>query len=325
MLRVVPLRKTHRYSNFLRISGIFVYPVFAICYGPRMRVSLPFLLSVFCLFFGSSCVRTSTVVKVKKDGTGTIVSRYFFSPQMLAMIDQLGGIAGAQGGAEGGPNLGMIREMATPDEESLRKDAVHFGEGVRYSKHDPGKDEDGWEGYSVVYEFDDIRKVRIDQNSVPGKAKEFVESSGEELKADKGGELSFALDGDLLTVKTSFASAGMNGLIDGKQFDQAREMGMAPSEAVKMAAGMAEGMRIGLFLRADGGIAETTAEHVKGDLIILSDADIAKVLPDPDFGAFIDKAAEHPEGVTAESVKALFKSIEAMTIESADQITVKFK
>ena len=273
----------------------------------------------------SSCVRTSTVIRVKKDGTGSITSRHFLSPQVLAMIDQLGGLGGALEGAEGGPNLGMIREMMSPDEESLRADAAGFGEGVHYSTHDPGKDEDGWEGYSVVYEFDDIRKVRIDQNSVPGKAKEFVESSGEELKANKGGELTFTLDGDLLTVKTSFASAGMNGLVDGKQFAQAKEMGMAPSEAVKMAAGMAEGMRIGLFLKADGGIAETSAEHVTGDLIILSDADIAKVLPDPDFGEFIDKAAENQAGVTPESVKALFKKIEAMTIESADQFTVKLK
>ena len=71
---------------------------------------------------------------------------------------------------------------------------------------------------------------------------------------------------------------------------------MPPSEAMKMAAGMTEGMRIGYFLRADDGIAETNAEHVTGDLIILSDADIAKVLVDPDFGAFIDKAAADPEG-----------------------------
>lgn len=290
-----------------------------------MRVLSLVFLAVFSVVFGSSCVRTSTVVRVKKDGTGSIVSRYFFSPQMLAMVDQLGALGGALEGAEGGPNLGLIRDMATPDEESLRGDAANFGEGVRYAKHDPGKDEDGWEGYSVVYEFDDIRKVRIDQNSVPGKAKEFVESSGEELKAEKGGELTFALEGDLLTVNTSFANAGMNGVIDGKQFAQAKEMGMAPSEAVKLAAGMAAGMRVGFFLRADGGIAETTAEHVTGDLIILSDADISKVLPDPDFGAFIDKAAENPAGVTPESVKALFKKIEAMTIESADQITVKLK
>ncbi len=283
------------------------------------------LLSLFCLVAATSCVRVSTVVRVKKDGTGSIVSRYYFSPNTLALVDQLGALGGALEGVKGGPDLVMIREMAAPNEESLRKDAANFGEGVRYAKHEAGKDEEGWEGYSVIYEFDDIRKVRISQDSVPGKAKEFVESSGEGVELEKAGDLTFALEGDLLTVKSNFAAAGMEGFIDDEQIKQARELGVPPSEAIKMAAGMTEGMRIGFFLRADEVIVETTAEHVTGDLIILSDADIAGVLNDPDFGAFIDKGAETPEEVTADSVKALFKKLEAMTVESADEITVKLK
>lgn len=284
------------------------------------------LVGVFSLAF-TSCVRTSTVVRVKKDGTGSIVSRYYFSPQMLAMIKQLEGLGGALEGAGGGggPDLGLIGEMAAPDEESLREDAANYGEGVRYAKHEPGKDDEGWEGYVVTYDFDDIRKVRIDQNSVPGKAREFVESSGEEIKANEGGSLTFALEGDILTVKTSFAKAGLEGMIDDEQLKQAKEMGMTPSQSMKMAAGMAEGMRAGVFLRADGGIAETTAAHVAGDLIILSDADVAKIMNDPDFGEFIDKAAVDPKIVTVDSVKELFKKLEGMTVETADEITVKLK
>jgi hypothetical protein len=290
------------------------------------RTNFLLLVGLFSLIF-TSCVRTSTVVKVKKDGTGSLVSRYYFSPQMLAMIKQLEGLGGALEGAAGagGPDLGLIGDMATPDEESLRKDAANYGEGVHYLKHEPGKDDEGWEGYSVTYDFDDIRKVRIDQNSVPGKAREFVESSGEEIKAEKGGSLTFALEGDVLTVKTSFAKAGLEGMIDEDKLKQAKEMGMTPSQSMKMAAGMAEGMRAGVFLRADGGIAETTAAHVTGDLITLSDADVAKVLNDPDFGEFIDKAAVDPKLVTVEAVKELFGKLEAMTVETADAITVKFK
>lgn len=290
-----------------------------------MRVFSLITLCLACLVASTSCVRVSTVVRVKKDGTGSIVSRYYFSPNTLALVDQLGALGGALEGIKGGPDLGMIREMSAPNEESLREDASNFGAGVRYSKHEAGTDEDGWEGYSVVYEFDDIRKVRISQESVPGKAKEFVESSGDGVELEKAGDLTFAMEGDTLTVKSNFAAAGMDGFIADEQIKQARELGVPPSEAIKMAAGMTEGMRIGFFLRADGGIAETTAEHVTGDLIILSDADIAGVLNDADFGEFIDKGAENPEGVTAESVKALFKKLEAMTVESADEITVKLK
>ncbi len=269
-------------------------------------------------------MRTSTVVSVKKDGTGTIVSRYYFSPQMLAMIDQLSGMQ-AQGGAGPAGNLGMIADMAKPDKEELEADASHFGEGVRYAKHESGKDDEGWEGYTVVYEFDDVTKIQIDQNSVPGKAKEFVEASGEDIDAEKGGKLTFDLKGDTLTIFSTFAKAGMGNMIDQEKLDQAKAMNMTPSQAMLMSAGMAQGMRVGFFVRAEEGIVETDATHVTGNLIILSDADIAKVMQDPDFGAFLDSSVEDPDVVTPENVKALFKEIEAMTIELSEEITVKLK
>jgi hypothetical protein len=298
-----------------------------------MRSLLVLCLAAFTLCFSTSCLRTSTVVRVKKDGTGSIIARYYLSPEMLAMLDQLGQLGGAlgqlggaaEGAAAAGPDLGLIRELAKPDEESLKADAAGYGEAVRYASHEPGKDEDGWVGYTVAYEFDDIRKVRIDQTSIPGKAKEFVASAGEELKKDEGGSISFALEGDVLTVKSTFAKDGMDGFIDQKQLDQAKEMGMNPSEALKMSAGMMQGMRIGYFVRAEDGIAETNADHATGDLIILSDADLGKVLLDPDLGALIDKAAADPKAVTPEAAKEMMLKLEAMTIESKDEITVKLK
>lgn len=289
--------------------------------------TIPHLIAALVLLFSAtSCVRTSTVVKVAEDGTGSIVARYYFSPEMLAMVEQLGGAAGALGeaGAQGA-NLGMLGEMAKPDEESLAADAANYGEGVTYSKHEAGKDDDGWEGYTVEYTFEDVRKVRIDQNSVPGKAKEFVEASGEEIEADKGSKITFGLEGKTLTIKNEIGENSLDQMFDEKQMQQAKQMGMKPSQAMQMAAGMTQGMRVGFFVRADGQIAETNAEHATGNLIILSDADVPQVMQDPDFAAFVDEAAENPESVTAESVKELFKKIEAMTIELQEEVTVEFE
>lgn len=295
-----------------------------------MRPLALILAAVLILLGNTSCLRNSTVVKVKKDGSGSIVSRYHFSPQMLAMLEQLEALGGAFGGIEGanaagGPNLGLLKELAKPEEESLRKDAANFGEGVRYANHEAGKDEDGWEGYTVVYDFDDIRKVRIDQSSVPGKAKEFVKSAGEEIKPGEGGGITFALEGDVLTVSTNFGEKGLEGVIDQKQLDQAKQAGIAPSEMMKMSAGMTQGMRVGFFLRAEGGIAETDASHVEGDLITISDADVSKMMADPDFAAFVDKAAADPKSITKESAKELVGKIEAMTVETKETFTVKLK
>ena len=68
-----------------------------------MRSFLVLSLAAFTLCFSTSCLRTSTVVRVKKDGAGSIIARYYFSPEMLAMLDQLdqlGGALGQLGGAD---------------------------------------------------------------------------------------------------------------------------------------------------------------------------------------------------------------------------------
>lgn len=293
--------------------------------------TLILLLAAAVLLCSTSCLRTSSVVRVKKDGTGTITSRYYFSPEMLAMLEQLSKLGDALGGVQGGqapaggPDMALLQDLAKPDEASLKEDAAGFGEGVRYAKHEAGKDEDGWEGYSVVYEFDDIRKVRIDQQSMPGKAKEFAKSAAEDAKPAETGSITFDLKGDVLTIKSDFAKAGMGDVVNQEQLDQAKQMGMKPSESIKMAAGMTQGMRVGYFVALDGGIAETNAEHVTGDLITLSDADISKVLNDPDLGTFIDKVAADPKAVTPEQQKEFLKKLEAMTIETKEEVTAKWK
>jgi hypothetical protein len=282
---------------------------------------------VFLGFTASSCIRTSTMVEVGKDGKGEIISRYYFSPQVKAMVEQMENAAAAGLGGEGGigiPDFSLVRDLMDPTREDLESDASKFGEGVSYQSHEKGKDEEGWEGYSVVYAFEDIGKVKIDQNSVPAKAKEFVESSGQDLNAKKGGSLTFRLEGDTLTIHSTLAEGSMEGLVDQDQMDQAREMGIKPSQAMQMAAAAMQGMRAGFFLRSRDGIAETTAEHSNGNLIILSDAEVSKVMEDPDFVTFIDKVGENPEVLTRESVKELFGKLEAMTVELSETVTLKF-
>jgi len=263
------------------------------------------------------------MVKVKKDGSGEIIARYYFSPDVINLARQLE-VVGDQGPV-GGPDLGMIQEIVTPDRESLEGDAANFGEGVRYARHEVGNDSDGWRGYNVLYEFDDIRRVRIDQNSVPGKAKEFVRASGQDLDPERGGRLTFDLEGDQLTIHSSLADAGFGELIDRDQLDQARRMGMKPADALRMASDTATGMRAGFYVRIEDGIAETNASHVTGDLIIMSDADVDKVFRDPEFISFVKRAAEDPESVRGEEVKDLFEDVEAMTMEPADEVTVTFR
>lgn len=290
-----------------------------------MKFRFVILVGVLFLFAGTSCVRTSTVVKVERDGSGEIISRYYFSPEVTALLDQIEVMGAQAGAAMQGANFGLIREIMNPEEDSLVADADDYGEGVSYLRHETGKDTEGWNGYVVAYAFDDIRKVVIDQKTLPGKAREFIEASGHNLEEQKGGSLQFGLEGDLLTIRSSLADGNVKEIVNGEQLAKAKEMGMKPSEAIRMAATTTQGMRAGFFVRIAPGIAETNAEHTTGDLIIMSDAEISKVLRDPDFGAFVDTAMENPEDVDMEAVKELFQKLEGMTVEPADEVTVRFQ
>lgn len=287
---------------------------------------LAFFFGLIALtWLNTSCLRTSTVVEVGKDGTGEIVARYYFSPQVSAMIAQMEVLGGGGAGIEGLPDFSLLKEVLEPKVEDLQSDAANFGEGVAYASHEKGADEDGWQGYSVVYRFEDISKVKIDQNSAPTKAQQFVESSGQKLPEKEGGNLTFSMEGNTLTIHSSLAEGNMENLVDKEQLRMARESGVNAAEAIQAASAMMEGMRAGFFVRARDPIASTSAEHSTGNLIIMSEAEVAKVMQDEDFIAFLKKYSEDPEILTAEAVKELFGKIEAMTIELAETVEIEFE
>lgn len=289
-----------------------------------MRFGFRWLLFLFVVLPTVSCVRTSTVVKIERDGSGEIISRYHFSPQVTAFLEQFEAMGPQAGIPMEAANLHLIREIVTPEEEPLAADAANYGEGVVYARHEIGKDSEGWEGYVVVYDFEDVRKVVIDQDSLPGKIKEFVEATGQPMDRNKGGSLRFDLEGDLLTIHSGLADGNVREIVDVDQLAKAREMGMKPSEAILASAETTRGMRSGVFVRVAPGIKETNAAHATGDLIIMSDAEISKVLRDPDFLEYVDESTENPEGIDLEGVKELFSKIEGMTVELAEEITVRF-
>ena len=129
-----------------------------------MKKCLHVLVAILVVAFSSSCIRSNTIVQVKKDGTGSILVRYHFSPQMLAMVEQLGALGSISlGGDKGvqGPNFAHLGSLAKPSQESLEADAANYGDGVSYLRHETGPDDGAWPGYTVEYAFSDIRTVRV--------------------------------------------------------------------------------------------------------------------------------------------------------------------
>ena len=229
-------------------------------------------IAVFTL---SSCLQSSTVIRVKPDGSGAIFARYFFSPQMTAM---LGGLAGGLGDlGEGvtvdGPDVDP-NKIFKPTKEDLEKDAASYGEGVRYAKHETAKNSEGWEGWLVVYEFDDINKVKFDPNDPPGPLKE-LENMDPDAAAEakenisEDSTMSFSMADGVLTVNTGVSKDSVGKIAEsGGADDMLGPDGKIPPEAaaqMQMAAGMMQGARMGVFLRADGSIAENQCHSRQRD------------------------------------------------------------
>jgi hypothetical protein len=114
-------------------------------------------IAVFAVL-ASGCLRSTTVISLKPDGSGTVVQETGVTPQALAMLQGLAGGATAEG------------KSAPPQlfgEEQARKAADAMG--VQFISGEPFKTAQV-EGYRARFAFDDVRKVRMKMNQDPTKS-----------------------------------------------------------------------------------------------------------------------------------------------------------
>ncbi|MDB4617450.1 hypothetical protein OAE25_02190 [Verrucomicrobiales bacterium] len=293
-----------------------------------MKTVFRFLTLAACSVLFTSCIQHSTVLRLEKDGSGEIFVRNYFSPSIAAMAGGLGGALGGEGEGAGEVTINGSADPAKVDVDQAKADAANYGEGVRYVRHEEGKNKEQWDGHLIVYEFDDINKVVLDANSaMGGKMKQMAEAQGQAVEEQEGGKMTFAHADGVLKIKTGMGEDALKQFQEGggPGGDQQLPDGMKPSAMMGMMSGMLQGMRMGYFIRINGGIAESNASHVNGEYITLMDVEVSKMLADPEFLAFVDKSAEEPESVTEEEVKALLPQVEAMKAEIKEEVTVKFK
>ena len=107
------------------------------------------ILGVFLATFSlTACLNSTTLVKVKPDGSGTV------EQTTLVNMAALKGAVGAQGGGPSAPSM---------SKEELERTASQMGEGVRLVSSEPVKGYAGWEGTKAIFAFDDINKVQVSE------------------------------------------------------------------------------------------------------------------------------------------------------------------
>lgn len=267
------------------------------------------ILSLFAVMMAlalTSCIEHNVVIRLNKDGSGTITEETSFGAQAVAMMEQMA----AMGGDAAGDPLGDM-----VDEAKAKEKAATMGEGVTLSKVEK-IDAAGRKGGRVVYAFKDINTVKFQFGESVSDMGEGMKPPGAEVeKAPKEVPMTFVYKDSVLKLKNP--GAGKDAApASGEEADEELD-----EQSLMMAKQMMGDMKMSLKLEIPGGIAETNASHVDGNTVTFMEMEMGKLLEDPEkFKAFSKAKPETPA-----AMQEALKGIEGMKIEANEEVTVTLK
>ncbi|HEX8027501.1 MAG TPA: hypothetical protein VF491_03520 [Vicinamibacterales bacterium] len=213
----------------------------------------------------TACLNSTTLVKVKPDGSGTVEQTTLMNTAALK------GMMGGQGNAQmNGPMM---------NKAELERMATRMGEGVKLVSTEPVKGDAGFEGVKAIFAFDDINKIQVSQGPSMSGATSGARST--EPTSDDPVRFKLTRSGATSTLTINFVdrpAAGTpvpeNPTASGDMPDFSNPMIM------NMVKTMFQGFKINIGLEVVGSIVKTNAEYVSGPRITMLDLDIAALLAD---------------------------------------------
>jgi hypothetical protein len=233
-----------------------------------MRRTLLALIAV-AVVTCTGCLRSSTVIELKPDGSGTILQETGLTPEAMAMIKGFG----AQNQNAGGG--GGVSDLFT--EEQARKAAESMG--VTFVSGEPFKTST-LEGYRSRFAFDDIAKVKVNMDQT---AASMSPNSGSKRQPPFSFAFNKGAASSLLTIQMPEQGPGGQKLLPGIGAGAA---GTSEAEKAQAAQAMAmmkmmlKGLFVDVTLNVDGHILKSNAPYVDGTRVTLMQVDFDKLLAD---------------------------------------------
>lgn len=261
---------------------------------------MPRTAAVLLLALSSTaCLRSTTVLTIKPDGSGTIVQETGMNAAAMGMIKSLGASSGQ---APGTPPEIFGEEQARKTAEAM---------GATFVSGEPIKTAE-MEGYRARFSFADIRKLKMRMGGDPtGQAAaaaseppfgfEFEQRGGSSL-------LTIALPEESLK---SGPLGQMAPTLPGGPDKMSPEQTAQMMQMMKM---MMQGLYIDVALDVDGRIVKTNANHVTGNRVTLLQLDFDRLLAD-------DASLQKLQGAT--DLKAL-GGVAGLKIVDGGKITIEF-
>lgn len=298
-------------------------------------------LIVIPLFVLTGCIQVDTLIKVKKDGSGvieeTVLMNKAFVQQMKAMMEEMATQMGQQMEQQADHQTSDEKEDGTPqkekepqkkpesfdifNEKELKERAGELGEGVTYLSGSKIVTDD-YEGYKAIYAFNDIQKIRINQN--PGeKVPSGPQQGGSDAKTKKEYITFIYTKGkpSELLIKLP-AQKPKEKSKDVPEDQTAPPVDNEQAEAMmNQMKGIFEGMKIAVAVEVEGKIIETNATHREGSRVTLMELDFGKLI---EMGEKFKKfSLSQPE--TLEETKQFMKDIPGIKVEFNEEIKITFQ
>jgi hypothetical protein len=250
------------------------------------------------------CFQSIILLRVNKDGSGTIEETVVISDDFMELMRSFGGDEPEQ----------QTEDLI--DEEQLTEKATSMGEGVRFVSAEEVRTDRG-AGYKAIYSFSDINDVRINQN--PGENVSPLPAGGEqEEPVEEWLRFEFTGDGTAtleivypMDVEAEQEEESTQGEVDVE----------SNPEMLEMMRELYQDMHIRIAVEVGGRIVETNADYVDGSTVTLMDIDFAKILEDEE--KFKELINANPE--TVEEIKELVKDNPGIRVEIAESIRIRFK
>jgi hypothetical protein len=253
----------------------------------------------------SGCINSGTLVKVKPDGSGTI------EQTLLMNTAAIKGLMSSMGGG------GQVKESMSGNmlsEAEFKKTAERMG--VKPVSLTPMKDA-GFEGAKAIFAFDDVTKIRVDQDPQMGGA-----ASGSLSKAPS----------TKTPIKFGFSRSGGNSVLTIEVDEKTAAPGekvTAPSTPEKvdpammqMIKTMFQGFKVAIDLEVEGTIVKTNADYVNGSRVTLLELDMGSLLENE--AALNALQSKIGPGASIADVKPYLKDIKGVKINHSS-VTVEFK
>jgi hypothetical protein len=266
------------------------------------------LLGVLLATFGlTACLNSTTLVKLKPDGSGTVEQ---------TTLMNLAALKGMMPPNASGQMNGPMMNRA-----ELERTAQRMGKGVKLVSTEAVKGANGFEGTKAIFSFDDINQIQISQDpNISGGTGDMMPAAKSEspvkfaLTRNPGGTSTLTINFNDRPAGASTAKPEMPERGDMPDLTNPMMMNMIKT--------MFDGFKINIDLEVVGSIVKTNAEYVNGSRLTLLEMDMAALLADEaKLKALQGKIGP---GASFSEVKPYLKDIKGIKIDGPS-IRVEFK